>query len=30
MASLAQSPMESGNGTFEIIAFRISDLEFCV
>jgi len=29
-ASLAQSPAESGNGTFEIIAFRASDQEVCV
>ncbi|MFF0952256.1 chemotaxis protein CheW [Rhizobium leguminosarum] len=30
MASLAQPPAASGNGTFEIIAFRISNQEFCV
>ncbi|MBB5536077.1 chemotaxis protein CheW [Rhizobium giardinii] len=30
MSSLAQSSAESGNGTFEIIAFRISDQDFCV
>lgn len=30
MASLAQSPANARNGTFEIIAFRISNQEFCV
>jgi purine-binding chemotaxis protein CheW len=30
MASLTQSPAEPVNGPFEIIAFRISDQEFCV
>ncbi|MGO7136452.1 chemotaxis protein CheW [Rhizobium leguminosarum] len=30
MSSSVQSPVESGNTTFEIIAFRIADQEFCV